>query len=102
MAGSAMTLETASRARLDHAGDLADDQRLVGGEVDDAVGDHALDGVVGERNVLGVTLTNLAAPMTAIPDRSGDRLGSVALAPAGAFSVVFPTRWRDASIWAWA
>ncbi len=36
-------------AGLQHAGDLAEDGALVRGQIDDAVGDHAIDRGIGER-----------------------------------------------------
>ena len=42
-----------------HAEGLAQDAVLVGGEIDDAVGDDDVDGVVGQRNVLDLALEEL-------------------------------------------
>ena len=60
MSGSAMTSETAKRppARRTRAASRRT-RRLVGGEVDDAVGDDDVDARVGERDLLDVALDEL-------------------------------------------
>ena len=58
--GSAITSETAKPAAgAKHASRLVDDLALVGGEVDDAVGDDDVDAGVGEGHVLEVALDEL-------------------------------------------
>jgi hypothetical protein len=71
MSGSAMTSAT---ARPQDARGLAQHPRLVSGEVDDAVGDHDVDGRVGQRDVLDVALDELGVARARIRRvRPGER-----------------------------